>query len=86
MTRCESQPVKRLLFSARYHFGHLRSFRSLVLKHLEVEGIPVAERQGMSVGRFLRDYPVGSAPADRNFFLYLAAYEDFAAKAGAALP
>ena len=56
------------------------------VKHLAGEGISVAERQGMSVGRYLRDYPTGSPSANRHFFIYLAAYEDFAAKAGAALP
>jgi hypothetical protein len=40
----------------------------------------------MSVGRYLREYPDGSAPTDRNFFRYLSAYEDFATKAGNALP
>jgi len=56
------------------------------VKHLEGQGLSAAERQGMSVGRYLRDYPNGSTPTDRNFFRYLAAYEDFASKAGAALP
>jgi hypothetical protein len=56
------------------------------VKLLEGEGIPVNERQGMSVGRFLNDYPVGAAPTDRNFFRYLTAYEEFANKACAVLP
>ncbi len=56
------------------------------VKLLEGDGIPGNVRQGMSVGRYLRDYPTGSGRADRNFFLYLAAYDDFATKAGAALP
>lgn len=53
---------------------------------LEDGGIPKNERQGMSVGRYLCDYPAGSTPTDRNFFLYLAAYEAFATKSGAAIP
>jgi hypothetical protein len=55
-------------------------------KHLEGEGISKAERQGMSVGRYLRDYPVGSTPSERQFFRFLAAYQEFATKAGAELP
>ncbi len=53
---------------------------------LEGEAIPVNERMGMSVGRYIRDYPAGSGRNDRNFFRYLAAYEDFADKGRAALP
>ena len=60
--------------------------QSKFVKLLEGEGIPVNERQGMSVGRYLRDYPKGASRTDRNFFLYLAAYENFANKVGAALP
>lgn len=56
------------------------------VKLLEGDGIPAAERQGMSVGRFLRDYPAAAQRDKRNFFLYLGAYEDFANKALAALP
>ncbi|HEY0975415.1 MAG TPA: hypothetical protein VGE57_13055 [Solimonas sp.] len=56
------------------------------VKLLEGDGIPVNERQGMSVGRFLRDYPTGTQRNDRNFIRYLGAYEDFANKSGAALP
>lgn len=56
------------------------------VKLLEGDGIPINERQGMSIGRYLRDYPSDSTAAHRNFFLYLAAYEDFSNKAGAALP
>ena len=56
------------------------------VKLLEGDGIPANVRQGMSVGRYLRDYPGGAARQDRNFFRYLAAYDDFANKAGAALP
>jgi len=56
------------------------------VKHLEGQGLETAERQGMSVGRYLRDYPTASQPIDRNFFRYLSAYDDFATKAGAALP
>ena len=56
------------------------------VKLLEGEGIPVNERMGMSVGRYIRDYPAGSARSDRNFFRYLAAYEAFAQKGLAALP
>lgn len=56
------------------------------VKQLEGDGIPVNERMGMSVGRYIRDYPTGSARNDRNFFRYLSAYEDFAQKALSALP
>jgi hypothetical protein len=56
------------------------------VKHLANEGIPRAQRQGMSVGRYLRDYPTGSTPTERHFHRFLAAYEDFAVKAGGALP
>lgn len=56
------------------------------IKQLEGDGIAKNIRQGMSVGRYLRDYPTGSTPSDRNFFRYLAAYQDFAVKGGAALP
>ncbi|SIT04056.1 MULTISPECIES: hypothetical protein [Achromobacter] len=56
------------------------------VKLLEGDGIPAAQRQGMSVGRFLRDYPTAAQRGNRNFFLYLGAYEDFANKALAALP
>ena len=56
------------------------------VKHLDGEGIAAAERQGMSVGRYLRDYPTGSVPTNRHFFRFLAAYEDLANKALAALP
>lgn len=62
------------------------SAKSKFIKHLERAGIAANERQGMSIGRYLRDYPKGSAIADRNFFQYVAAYEAFASKAGAALP
>lgn len=56
------------------------------VKLLEGDGIPAPQRQGMSVGRFLRDYPVAAPRDKRNFFLYLGAYEDFANKALASLP
>jgi hypothetical protein len=56
------------------------------VKLLEGEGIPVNERMGMSVGRYISDYPKGSAKNDRNFFRYLSAYQNFAQKALAALP
>jgi len=56
------------------------------VKLLEGDGIQAAERQGMSIGRYLRDYPTAATATNRNFFLYLTAYEDFATKAGAALP
>lgn len=45
------------------------------MRHLAAEGIPAQERRGMSVGRYLRDYPTGSAAADRHFHRFLAAYE-----------
>lgn len=60
--------------------------QSKFVKLLEGEGIPANARQGMSVGRFLNDYPTTAAATDRNFFRYLEAYEAFATKAGAALP
>lgn len=60
--------------------------QSKFVKLLEGDAIPVNERQGMSVGRYLRDYPSAATPANRNFFLYLAAYEEFANKALASLP
>lgn len=56
------------------------------VKHLAAEGIPTQERQGMSVGRYIRDYPSGSTPANRWFFVYLQAYQDFSAHALANLP
>jgi hypothetical protein len=56
------------------------------VKHLTAEGIPTAERQGMSVGRYIRDYPAAATATNRYFFVYLKAYEDFADKALAALP
>jgi len=56
------------------------------VKHLTAEGIPTAQRQGMSVGRYIRDYPTGVSATNRYFFVYLQAYEDFADKALAALP
>jgi hypothetical protein len=56
------------------------------VKHLAGVGIPAAQRMGMSIGRFLRDYPAGSTPANRNFFLYLAAYTTIANTAQASLP
>lgn len=59
---------------------------SKFVKQLEGDGIPKSARQGMSVGRYLRDYPTGSTPSDRNFFRFLAVYQDFATKGGTALP
>jgi hypothetical protein len=56
------------------------------VKLLEDNAIPANQRQGMSVGRFIRDYPVASPPTDKHFYRYLAAYSDFSTKAGAALP
>lgn len=56
------------------------------VKHLTAEGIPTTERQGMSVGRYIRDYPPGASPTHKHFFVYLQAYEDFATRALAALP
>lgn len=56
------------------------------IKLLEGDGIPGPQRQGLSVGRYLMDYP-GNAPATgRNFFRFLTAYETFADKAYEALP
>lgn len=49
-------------------------------------GIVAAQRKGMSVGRFLRDYPLGTSIAHRNFFVYLDAYAWFAASAKDELP
>ncbi|WP_313569414.1 hypothetical protein [Comamonas terrigena] len=56
------------------------------VKLLESDGIQSAARQGLSVGRYLSDYPASATTSNRNFFLYLAAYEDFSNKAGIALP
>ena len=56
------------------------------VKHLVAEGVPTYERQGMSVGRYLRDYPKGTTPTNRNFFRFVEAYERFASKAAAELP
>lgn len=56
------------------------------VKHLTAEGIPTAQRQGMSVGRYIRDYPSAASATNKYFFVYLQAYEDFADKALAALP
>jgi len=56
------------------------------VKHLAAEGIPTAERQGMSIGRYIRDYPRAATATNRYFFVYLQAYEDFASKSLAALP
>lgn len=62
------------------------SAQTKFIKLLEGDGIAAAERQGMSIGRYIRDYPVGATRSDRNFFIFLSAYEDFANKAGAVLP
>lgn len=62
------------------------SAQTKFVKLLEGDGVPTNQRQGMSVGRYLHDYPTGSNTSHRNFFLYLNAYEDFSNKAGAALP
>lgn len=56
------------------------------LKLLGEAGIAAEQRKGMSVGRFLRDYPLGTTTANRNFFAYLDAYTLFAASAKAGLP
>lgn len=56
------------------------------VKLLDGDGIPVNERQGMSVGRYLMDYPTNAVPTNRNFFRFLTAYETFADKALEALP
>lgn len=56
------------------------------VKHLNAEGIPTAERQGMSVGRYIHDYPRAASVTNKHFFIFLQAYEDFADKALAALP
>ena len=60
--------------------------QSKFIKHLTGLGIPAAQRMGMSVGRFLRDYPTTATPTHRYFFVYLGAYSAFAAQAAAALP
>ncbi len=60
--------------------------QSKFVKHLTGLGIPTAQRQGMSVGRFLRDYPTDVTPLNRYFFVYLGAYATFATIAQAALP
>jgi hypothetical protein len=41
-------------------------------------GVPPAERRGLSVGRLLREYPVGSTFDESYFEIFLEAYEDFA--------
>ena len=56
------------------------------VKLLGEAGIAAEQRKGMSVGRFLRDYPFGTTTAHRNFFVYLDAYTLFAASAKAGLP
>ncbi|MBK9966150.1 MAG: hypothetical protein IPP07_15070 [Holophagales bacterium] len=56
------------------------------VKLLTGAGIPTAERMGMSVGRFLRDYPSVALPVNRNFFVYLDAYAALATNAKVALP
>lgn len=38
-------------------------------------GVPAASRKGLSVGRLLMDYPLGSAVGDRWFNRFVAAYE-----------
>jgi hypothetical protein len=60
--------------------------QSAFVKHLKGLGIAPAQRMGMGVGRFLRDYPDGTGPLHRNFFAYLNAYTAFADAAQAALP
>jgi|SRR5437660_1078695 len=56
------------------------------VRHLTTIGIPPAQRMGMSIGRFLRDYPAAATPLNRNFFVYLNAYSAFANAAQHALP
>lgn len=56
------------------------------VKHLTAEGISTAERQGMSVGRYIHDYPRAASATNKYFFIFLQAYEDFADKALATLP
>ena len=56
------------------------------VKHLTGLGLPPAQRMGMSVGRFLRDYPANGTPLNRYFFVYLNAYTAFANAGHAALP
>jgi hypothetical protein len=56
------------------------------VKHLAADGIPTSERQGMSVGRYIRDYPAVASNTNKYFFVYLRAYEHFANAAMAALP
>lgn len=56
------------------------------VKLMEGEGIAKNVRQGMSIGRYICEYPASSAVTDRHFHRFLAAYQDFAQKAGAALP
>jgi hypothetical protein len=56
------------------------------VKHLTAVGIPTAQRQGMSVGRYIRDYPSAASATTKYFFVYLQAYEDFADKVLAGLP
>lgn len=61
------------------------SAQTKFVKLLEGCGIPINERQGMAVGRFLKDYPKKKPSGEKNFHAYIAAYEMFAAKAKAEL-
>lgn len=60
--------------------------QSKFVRHLTAEGLSAAERMGMSVGRYLRDYPTAVPSTQRHFFKYLDAYESFANHALASLP
>ena len=64
---------------------HGGNAQSKFVKLLESNGIAKNERQGLSVGRFLREYSANSSQKN-NFYLYLAGYEEFAKKANAELP
>lgn len=85
-----TQPICDALIAAhtvRNRIAHSGgAAQSKFIKHLTGPGIPAAQRMGMSVGRFLRDYPTTATPTHRYFFIYLGAYSAFAAQAVAALP
>lgn len=54
------------------------------VKLLDSSGIRPNERQGMSIGRYLCEYPTGGV--NKNFHLFMDAYESFARAAETALP
>ncbi|GEM_PF-1673993 len=83
------EPAYKTLISAhtvRNRLAHSGgAAQTKFVKLLEGLGIPGSERQGMAVGRFLRDYPKTKPKDQRYFHSYLAAYRNFAEKAKAEL-